>query len=54
MNHCGLTLPAIKFVARGIKYNTALKTLGLGENNFTDPMCLKYLMEALLRNKTKT
>lgn len=48
---CGLQLDAVQFVARGLKYNSSLETLHLHENNLLDPLCVKYIVEALSKPK---
>lgn len=41
----------MQFVARGLKYNSSLETLYLHENNLLDPLCVKYIVEALSKPK---
>ena len=49
LSQCGLQLEAIQFVARGLKYNSSLECLMLGDNNLMDPLSMKYLVEALCK-----
>lgn len=51
MNHCGLSNKAIMYLARGLKHNQTLKHLSIGQNNFMDAQCIKYLTDALKSHK---
>lgn len=39
------------FLARGLKSNQTLQHLSLGNNNFIEPQCMKYLTDAMRKHK---
>ena len=51
LHKCGLSEQGILGLMRGLKQNTSLRSLGLGGNNFIDPLATRYIADALVKRK---
>lgn len=51
LHGCGLSKLHLFHIGDGLSKNTALLKLCLGDNNLSDPLCLKYITDGLLSSK---
>ena len=53
LSHCGLQNLALQYLAKGLRSNTTLVSLNLGNNNFIDVSGIKSFTDALLKPKVQ-
>ena len=48
LHGCGLNKLHMFHIGDGLSKNVALQKLYLGDNNLSDPMCMKYITDGLI------